>query len=222
MIFALLGPGSYYDWGATLVALMWPLTSLGLGVAILLLFFETTRKTGERLLLVVFALFVATYAARHFMPPKSGHSKRSQCQNNLKQFDLALGAYCYPPVNEYPPRLEDLNGNDVVPELFFCPSGPGAPKKVELTLANVGEYTDYIYIAGHSPGTPAGHALIICPPVNHEGDGANVLGTDHSVRWSASEQRVDAMLAAAASNGYAIVVSPALTKRSGGKYKSIP
>jgi hypothetical protein len=155
------------------------------------------------------------------MPEIRARKKRQSwilCHSNLRLFDLALGAYCYPPVNTYPATLDDLNTNVVVPEVYFCPGGPGMPTNV--TMANVGLFCDYIYVSGLSPGTPAGQAVIICPPLNHDGKGGYVLGSDHAVRWVPSPQ-IDKLISDLYSDtNLTIIVSPALTKRSKGRYRS--
>ena len=109
-------------------------------------------------------------------------SRRAHCQNNLKQFDLALGAYCYPPVNTYPPRLRDLNQNDVMPELFLCPGH--FTKPAPHVSAVSGSSCSYRYEPGLGPGVPGGTSLMFDEVVRyHEESGYNELNTDHSVSW---------------------------------------
>jgi prepilin-type N-terminal cleavage/methylation domain-containing protein len=110
-------------------------------------------------------------------------ARRAHCQNNLREFDLALGLHCYPPVNNYPANLSELDPDDVPPELFLCPGHLGASQAVNTALVT-DETCSYLYEPNMSPGTPSGTDLIVDETVAyHENDGYNVLGTDHSVKW---------------------------------------
>jgi prepilin-type N-terminal cleavage/methylation domain-containing protein len=110
-------------------------------------------------------------------------ARRTQCQNNMHQFDLALAVHCYPPVNFYPTNLNALDTNDVMTELFVCPGD-----MTTLVADAVGSVKDencsYYYKPRQSPATPAGTKLMFDKQVSfHENQGVNVLGTDHAIRW---------------------------------------
>jgi len=112
-------------------------------------------------------------------------ARRTQCQSNLHQFDLALSGYCYPPVNRYPGHLTDLSSNDVSPELFLCPgsTNPAAANLQEI-VDSAGELCSYYYMGGESPATPAGKLIIMGKFIaNHAGNGLCALNSDHSTRF---------------------------------------
>ncbi len=143
--------------------------------------------------------------------------KRSCCQSNMHQFDLALQAHCYPPITNYPASLAQLSPNDVSPKLYMCPSDP--EKTIADNVANTEDHSSYIYVANLSLTAPPDMPVILCP--NHE-NGGNVLWIDHSTQWL-PDSKFDALT----DNLYAdtnlpILVSDALTKRSNGRYYSRP
>ena len=116
-------------------------------------------------------------------------AKRTQCQSNLHQFDLALSGYCYPPTTHYPSHLTGLSSNDVSPELFLC---PGSTNQPESSLDLIPDNTDacsYYYRTGESPATPAGVKIMIGKQVaNHAGAGVCALDSDHSTRYTVTNQ----------------------------------
>ena len=111
-------------------------------------------------------------------------ARRTQCQNNLHQFDLALQAHCYPPVTFYPTNLNMLSSNDVTPPLFVCPGDASSAPAADLTsIADAN--CSYYYKPTQSPGTPGGTKLIFDKSVGfHEGAGLDILDTDHSTKWT--------------------------------------
>ncbi len=150
---------------------------------------------------------------------------RRACQSNLHCFDLALSAYCYPPRDFYPTTLWSIGEYDVSPLMFICPGHYDLPDTVHLSMSNISQYADLIYVAGLGPDCPADVPVILCPPINHNGKGGNVLFGDHRTRWMPAKEfdRVMAWTYAyAESNGLGVVVSDALTKRSNGRYRSRP
>lgn len=156
-------------------------------------------------------------------------AQRTNCQSNLHQLDLALEAYCYPPVTSYPARLSELSANVVEPRLLFCSGlGPSSVSRWEEAgrpaVTDIENSTDYIYVSGLNPESAGGVPLIICPPENHDNEGGNVLFMRHELRWVPSPE-VDALIdwtyAYAQSNGLAILVSKGLTHRSKCRYRSV-
>ena len=112
-------------------------------------------------------------------------AKRTQCQSQLHQFDLALQGYAYPPQNFYPTNnlSGNLGSNEVSVALFVCPGD-----LFTAVAADLGSLADgncsYYYRLAQGPGTPAGTSLIFDKGVtNHAGRGYNCLDTDHSCRF---------------------------------------
>jgi prepilin-type N-terminal cleavage/methylation domain-containing protein len=111
-------------------------------------------------------------------------ARRTQCQSNLHQFDLALSGYCYPPQSQYPGHLTDLSSNDVSPELFTCPGSTNPPAKTLEEIVSTPVLCSYYYKSGQSPATPAGTLLLKGKLIsNHAGNGICALNTDHSTRF---------------------------------------
>jgi len=111
-------------------------------------------------------------------------SKRSGCQSNLHQFDLALSGYCYPPQNFYPTNhLTDLPNDDVTPGMFICPGDLG--KGAADTVSNISAMScSYYYRGGLSPAAAGGMKVIWDKETsNHANRGFCALDTDHSTRW---------------------------------------
>lgn len=170
-------------------------------------------------------LFIAAAVIAFYLsvevPAIRRSSLRSQCNSSLGCIDLSLGSYCYPPVNNYPPSLADLSHTTVTPLTFACPWARTEPQ----SLDNLDAWSDRMYLAGLNPATPPGVPVVVCPPINHDGRGGNVLFSEHTRRWIPSpkiDAVIDHMYAYAASNGLRVVVSEALTKRSKGRYASRP
>lgn len=115
-------------------------------------------------------------------------AKRTQCQSNLHQFDLALSSSCYPPNNFYPNNIRDLNPDDVSPELFVCPGDLNGMKNISTDVPSVdGNSCSYWYKPGESPATPPGVKVMFDKTTNnHVGKGFNALDSDHSTRWTQS------------------------------------
>ena len=158
-----------------------------------------------------------------YLPAKRAFTlaQRTGCQSNMAQLDLALHAHCQGG-DRYPPTLTGLSSNDVSPRTFICPGVNWWQKAPhDAALRDMDKYTDYIYIAGQSPGTPGGTPIIICPPENHHGEGGTVLDADHSRRWVPCPE-IDRIISNAYANNHTIVVSAALTERTKGRYTSRP
>ena len=119
-------------------------------------------------------------------------AKRSQCQSGLHQFDLALSAHCYPPVNYYPAHFFQLHATTLTPEIFVCPGDLWRIQNnyVASSVTNVGAlYCSYNYNAGQAPSMPPG-TMIMCDKQTsyHEGEGYNALDADHSTTWCPSNE----------------------------------
>ena len=173
----------------------------------------------EALVILLFIIFLAMMMPFPFAINRV-LARRSQCQSNLHQLDLALAAHCYPPVNFYPTNLNELCLNNVSPRLFVCPGSGNEPGD----MTNVMEWTDYIYLAGASPATEAGVPIAVCPPENHEDEGSCYLDSDHGVKWVPKEHfnaLLVRMYGHAESNNLCVVVSKRLQDQSKGKYRSL-
>jgi len=119
-------------------------------------------------------------------------ARRTQCQNNLHQFDLALSGHVYPPVRFYPANLRDLSTNDISGEMFICPGD--LMNTVPMDFVNLGDDNcSYAYLPNKSPATPAGLLIIFDEDISyHEKGGYNALKTDHSYSWVPSSIGVPA------------------------------
>ena len=110
-------------------------------------------------------------------------AKRTQCQSQLHQFDVALGSYCYPPINFYPTNLSALDETYVAPKMFICPGD-----KISTVAASVSAVGDancsYLYEPNRSPSDTSGIILMIDQDLTNHVDGYNSLGTDHAAGWT--------------------------------------
>jgi hypothetical protein len=173
---------------------------------------------------VMLALSIPVIAL-HFtvsIPAARQVSKRWGCNSRLGCIDCALSAYCYPPQHFYPASLKDLPNEDVCPSLFVC---PWTDTRAGESMTNLDEWSELMYLGGLSPDSPPGIPVIVCPPINHKNLGGSVLYSEHWRGWVPSpeiDRVIDRMYAYAESNGLPLVVSAALTKRSNGRYKSVP
>ena len=151
---------------------------------------QRMKKKGFTLVELLVVIVIIAILAALLLPAIArarALAKRTQCQSNLHQFDLALSAHCYPPVNFYPGTLNGLSSNDVSPLLFVCPGDLNTSN-----AATVGAVADgscsYFYLPNMGPGTPSGTNLIVDERIiHHEGQGYNVLDTDHSTRWTKAD-----------------------------------
>ena len=111
-------------------------------------------------------------------------SKRTGCQSNLHQFDVALSSFVYPPQNFYPTNhLNELPGSDISSELFLCPGDLSCAKADNMTNM-VGANSSYYYHGGLSPSESAGTKVIWDKRTsNHTDKGYCALDTDHSTRF---------------------------------------
>ena len=112
-------------------------------------------------------------------------AKRTQCQSNLHQFDLALQAHCYPPVEQYPQYLSLLSAEDIAVKMFAC---PGDPSFQSMQAASVAAMADgncsYQFKGLASPGEAATNYVIFDEAMaNHASKGFNALMGDHSCTW---------------------------------------
>jgi len=116
-------------------------------------------------------------------------ANRAACQANMHQFDVALMAYCYPPVTVYPSNLVML-GSDVGPNMFVCPGDKirsAAGTVSNITAATAASYCSFYYQTGLSPSSESGLNVIWDKTSsNHVLKGWCALQTDHSTRWYAN------------------------------------
>lgn len=112
-------------------------------------------------------------------------AQRAQCQSNLHEFDLALSAYAFPPVNFFPAHLTGVNPWSVTPKIFLCPGDAFRQNYEGSSVTNIGALNcSYSYNASKSASTPAGTMLICDKDVTyHNREGFNALDADHSTRW---------------------------------------
>ena len=112
-------------------------------------------------------------------------AKRSTCQANLHQFDIALQSYCYPPVNFYPTNLSGLDETYVSTQMFICPGDKtGIPA---TTVAGVDDANcSYWYEPSRSPSDTSGIVLMVDKDITFHSDGYNTLKSDHSAGWTKS------------------------------------
>lgn len=118
-------------------------------------------------------------------------ANRSACQSNLHQFDIALMAFCYPPVYTYPAHLTDLPYSDIGINQFICPgdrSGVAAASIPAIVTATGGTNCSYLYQQGLSPNisnTNGTLSLVVWDKSasNHVMNGWCALTTDHSTRF---------------------------------------
>jgi len=118
-------------------------------------------------------------------------SRRAGCQSNLHQFDIALQAHCYPPVNFYPTNLTGLDTNDLALTQFICPGSSNTPANAFSAIGAAN--CSYYYRPGLAPSTPAGVVVLVDKLVaHHESRGVNILGSDHAVQWTPTNGNPDA------------------------------
>lgn len=108
---------------------------------------------------------------------------RTQCQNNLHQFDIALSSYCFPPQTIYPDHLNILSSNRVCPDLFICPGDPVNTPAPDLTNF-IALNCSYYYLPQQSPDTLHSTILMFDKYLGSHGtNGYNALLVNHSVVW---------------------------------------
>lgn len=110
-------------------------------------------------------------------------ANRSACQSNLHQFDIALVAFCYPPVTSYPTNLSGLPDTDVGVNQFICPGDrTKSPAASYPTITPLN--CSYYYHGLLSSSEPAGVKVAWDKTTtNHVLKGYCALDTDHSTRW---------------------------------------
>jgi len=105
---------------------------------------------------------------------------KPHCTYNLYQIGKGLAMYSMDHNDQYPQDLQTLAIEmKLEPKLFVCPSS----KHVAGSLSNLNEWTDYVYIQGLSATNNAHIPLAYELPINHNGEGVNVLYNDGTVRW---------------------------------------
>lgn len=133
-------------------------------------------------------------------------ARRTQCQSHMHQFDLALQAHCYPPVEIYPTNLNKVARDDVDIKLFICPGDPGLQNNTRwpaFSVATIGaDNCSYYFKKGASPSSPP-EVIILCDKgtTNHFSQGYNALMGDHSCVWTATTTS-DIPASVSPANGY--------------------
>ena len=139
-------------------------------------------KKNLLLAVIAFAAIIAyLFFAFVWIPHAIELSKRSACQSNLHQFDLALQANCVRGGTNYLDRLSDVPDEDIAPMLFRCPSDPNG--HIAASVKEADATMSYIYVGGLPTNCPGDIPLIICPPKNHGNKGGNVLFANHECKW---------------------------------------
>lgn len=151
------------------------------------MWFRRKRVKGFTLIELLVVIVIIAVLAALLLPAIArirALARRSQCQSNLHQFDLALGSHCYPPVNFYPGNLNELHSNNVSVKLFICPGDLASTDATDVPSVD-DDHCSYIYSASNSPATPAGK-VIMCDErmAHHEDEGYCYLDSDHGVKWS--------------------------------------
>jgi prepilin-type processing-associated H-X9-DG protein len=117
-------------------------------------------------------------------------ANRVKCASNMRQVGQAILLYSNENKGNYPPNLGILvKTEDIVPEVFVCPSGGnafprGANMSVDDQVKWVNEHSDYVYV-GKGMNSTAGAEVIVLyeKPDAHGGQGMNVLYGDGHVEF---------------------------------------
>jgi prepilin-type N-terminal cleavage/methylation domain-containing protein len=144
-----------------------------------------SRRAFTLIELLVVIVIIAVLAAL-LLPAISRARKmarRTQCQNNLHQFDLALSQHVYPPVKIYPAHLTHLNSNAVSTELFLCPGDSASS-----IAANIDELMalncSYYYLPNQVAQAQSASIIMFDKYIGfHGSNGFNCLRSDHAVTW---------------------------------------
>jgi len=139
------------------------------------------RKSGVTLmeLLFVVAIFMlAITLLTPFVRMVKERSRRIDCEKNLRNIGLALGAYAYEHGKEFPKELKELYPNYITTQAVFdCPASKviGTPDK-----------PDYIYTPGFKALSPAKSVVVEDIDGNHGKSGRNILRVDGSIEFVGS------------------------------------
>jgi len=100
-------------------------------------------------------------------------TKRAVDASNLRGIGMAIIVYASDHGDQFPPDLQTLVADgSVSPKQFIDPSSGNAPPRC-----------DYYYVTGLAVKDPAGWIVAYSDPAYHNGEGANVLYLDSSVRF---------------------------------------
>jgi prepilin-type processing-associated H-X9-DG protein len=97
---------------------------------------------------------------------------------------------------QFPDRLEDLLSNeiDLTPDVFVCPSSKDTPATAATTrqsatrLSSEPGHLSYIYLGKGLTDKAEATVLVAYEPMNHHGDGCNMLFADGHVEYVPSAQ----------------------------------
>lgn len=135
--------------------------------------------------LLVVIVIIAVLAA--LLLPAVGRARkmarRTQCQNNLHQFDLALSQHIYPPQKMYPAHLTHLNSNAVSAELFLCPGDSASIVAANIDVL-IALNCSYYYLPNQLAQAQSASILMFDKYIGfHGSNGFNCLRSNHAVAW---------------------------------------
>lgn len=112
-------------------------------------------------------------------------TNRVRCQSNLRLLGQAILMYANDNCGRYPDHIEKLLVEEIIPDVFVCPSSNDTPAVVrpttQATGANLisGGHLSYIYVGSTFTTSVSDNAIVAYEPLsNHGGDGSNVLFGD--------------------------------------------
>ena len=178
---------------ALLVAVVLALTALVSGIGGLLA--TRRRNRGGRRAATLGTVVGGVVVAAMFVLPTLGRARepasRIKCASNMRQIGLALSFYLAGHHGLYPPDLASLMADpdcDLTNQVLVCPSSTDEPA-AEGAPPVPGKSMSFIYLAaGPASKTSAATVLLYEPMTNHNGEGANFLYGDGTVRFSPRRQ----------------------------------
>ena len=137
-----------------------------------------TKKSGVTLMELIFvaAIFMLVITLlTPFVRMAKERSRRIDCEKNLRNIRLGLGAYASEHGEEFPKELKELYPNYITDQAVFdCPASN--------TIGGV-DRPDYIYTAGLKALSPAKSVVVEDIDGNHGKRGKYLLRVDGSIDW---------------------------------------